>query len=88
MYNNGIQSRITNYELMKSLSNKKVQKISQVPAEILIQSLTALRASINSVQRDIHHPFFSHMVKLAKSYNSLLQYLPTDLDHDFTPIIF
>lgn len=88
MYNNGIQSRITNYELLKSLSNKKVQQISAIPAEIHLQTLTALRASINSVQRDMKHPFFGHLVQLTKSYNSLILYLPADIEHDFEPIIF
>mgnify|MGYP001765956425 CR=1 FL=1 len=80
-------SRIEAYQLAKALQKQQGQN-SSIPLNIHLNTLKAIRLTINSHKGSLNARKTHHLLELAKTYNSLLNYLPNNLDHDFTPIIF
>ncbi|KAF0128022.1 MAG: hypothetical protein FD155_3456 [Bacteroidetes bacterium] len=80
-------NRIEAYQLNKDL-HKHQRQNSSIPLNILLESLGVIRKTINSHKCSLEAQKKHHLVKLAKTYNNLLKYLPDTIDHDFTPIVF
>ena len=80
-------TRIEAYQLNKDL-HKHQRLHSSIPLNILLESLGAIRLTINSHKCSLEAQKNHHLLKLGKTYNNLLKYLPDTLDHDFTPIIY
>ncbi|KAF0128204.1 MAG: hypothetical protein FD155_3395 [Bacteroidetes bacterium] len=86
-YNRNSFTRIEAYQLSKDLYNHQ-RLNSSISLDILLETLTAIRKTINSHKCSLEAQEKHHLLKLAKTYNSMLKCLPDTLDHDFTPIIF